>query len=217
MADRKTIAYYNQNAAAVFERYQRQGRDSASGLSPVSLCFLEFFPRKRFPRILEIGGGSGRDALTLLHHGYDVHLTDASPVLIQLARETFPELKNRSSVSILPELSEIQDRFDGILCSAVLMHIPEDEILDSIKRMRDLLKEKGQILISISSPNKREVHPGTYRDRENRLFYPYTPEAMKRLFERTGFMCLRQWDNRDSQGRDFLWHTMLFAGAQPAL
>jgi len=37
-------------------------------------------------RILELGGGTGEDAVFLAQHGLHVHLTDASPSMVQLAK-----------------------------------------------------------------------------------------------------------------------------------
>ena len=54
------------------------------------------------------------------------------------------------SVATLPELATIADKYyDGLLCSAVLMHLPEEELFDASFAIRRVLKEHGRLLLSI--------------------------------------------------------------------
>jgi len=64
---------------------QRYGawRSVAAQRRAVRRELLRVFPRGS--RVLEIGGGTGEDALWLIEQGRDVLLTDASPAMVQLA------------------------------------------------------------------------------------------------------------------------------------
>ncbi len=47
-------------------------------------------------RILDIGGAGGVYSLWLMDQGYEVHLIDALPLHVELARRTLSEHRNRS-------------------------------------------------------------------------------------------------------------------------
>lgn len=69
------------------------------------------------------------------------------------------------------------DRFDLVLCSQVLEHIPEP--LEVLKELRRVLKPGG--LIWASAPLFYEEHEQPYD------FYRYTQFGLRRLFEEAGF------------------------------
>ena len=64
----------------------------------VRSALLEGFPKRG--RVLEIGGGTGEDAAFLARSGYEVLLTDASPVMVDHARAKL--LSSRGSAEITP-------------------------------------------------------------------------------------------------------------------
>ncbi len=109
----------------------------------------------------------------------------------------------------LPELRTIKENsFDGVLCSAVLMHLLEELLFDSVYSIRRVLKENGRLLISVPSDLKYQGN----RDGEGRLFNGITLENFQLIFERIGFRLISRWDNDDSQGcQERQWATMLFS------
>lgn len=173
----------------------------------ICIYFPIAFPNKR-SKILDIGSGSGRDVLDLLKHGYDAYGVDASEQLICVSQINNPTLKERLFHSSLPKLEKITEKYDGILCSAVLMHIPKEHLFDSVYKIRELLNAGGRLLLSI--PLNRSVDRETFRDEEGRLFYPYSGEYLQLLLERVGFQIIGKWINKDSLHRDLEWITMLF-------
>ena len=127
--DQQTVNYYSENAQAVAARYE-------SVVSNLSESFQVAF--KANSKLLDIGCGSGRDLALLLVLGHDCFGLDATPELVDLSQKVHPELKGRVVQSALPTFDPpFGGQFDGILCSAVLMHIPEDQLVPaalSIKR-----------------------------------------------------------------------------------
>lgn len=71
-------------------------------------------------------------------------------------------------------------RFDGVLCSAVLMHLPEELIFDSLYSIRRMLKENGRLLISV--PNGLPFEGN--RDKHGRLLmgFPVTGYLIKNQY-----------------------------------
>jgi ubiquinone/menaquinone biosynthesis C-methylase UbiE len=69
--------------AVEFDRRYGEWRSVAAQRRAVRRELLRAFPRGA--RVLEIGGGTGEDALFLIRQGRDVLLTDASPAMVHLA------------------------------------------------------------------------------------------------------------------------------------
>jgi len=123
---------------------------------------------------------------------------------------THPNLAGRVSVGQLPELQEKPDAdFDAVLCSAVLMHVPEEQLFDAAFGIRRVLKPNGRLLLSL--PVESTIDPSTRRDASGRLFSGLTAERCQLLFERLGFNLAQRWDNPDSLGRpERTWASLLF-------
>ncbi len=204
--DRETVGYYDGNAAAVAARY----RGVCDG---ASVWFDEAFGG--FERILDVGCGAGRDLCLLLEKGHDAIGADVSRGMLATAAETCRQAgynpDNRLIEESLPDLATIPDAsFDGILCSAVLMHLPEERLFDSLYGMRRVLRPGGRLLLSI--PEARpDIDPHTRRDRDGRYFGDLPPSKLKLLLERGGFTLLWERINADALGRPgYAWSTFLF-------
>lgn len=61
--------------------------------------------------------------------GHDPYGVDATVEFVEIAQRLHPELMGRIIQSSLPSLEPpFGGRFDGVLCSAVLMHLPLTEL-----------------------------------------------------------------------------------------
>jgi SAM-dependent methyltransferase/phage repressor protein C with HTH and peptisase S24 domain len=200
--DFKTVEYYGKNAKAVAEVY-----DSSKG--GISRYFSSsFLPDSR---ILDIGCGNGRDLNILLSMGYDAKGIDACREFVDLYGSLNSDQRERMSFDKLPELSSVPDRtFDAVLCSAVLMHLPEELLFDASFSIRRVLKENGRLLLSVPLTGP-EVDADSKRDEKGRLFNGVAPENFELIFERIGFKLINRWDSDDSLDRkERKWATMLF-------
>ena len=201
--DPQTLEYYNRNAAATAKRY----RSVNPGIWEQQ--FRDSFPAGG--RLLDVGCGSGRDLSLLLSMGYDAHGTEPSEGFRAEAVRTFPQLVGRllPFALPLPEDADLGAPYDGIICSAVLMHVPEAELFDAAYSLKRVLQEKGRLWLSVSG-----FRPGldaTGRDEAGRLFRQLHPDYLVLLFERLGFRLLRRLDEADRLGRpEIQWHTFLF-------
>ena len=161
--------------------------------------------------ILEIGAGSGRDAARLRALGARVDAVEPSAGLRQLALATHPELSGRVHNGFLPGglPREIKEKYDGILLSAVIMHIPDAELFDTAFSLRERLTRGGKLLVSMPV-DRGDVRSDSDRDSLGRLMIIRTVEQVKLLFERLGFELQNEWKTADSAGRDILWATLFF-------
>jgi len=189
--DFQTQAFYSSNAALLAEQY----RSAAGG---VETWFDVAFPEGC--RVLDIGCAAGRDVSLLLEGGWDAFGVDPCPELIDEGLRLDSSLEGRLTVDALPVLATIPDSsFDGVLCSAVLMHLPEEILFDAAFGLRRVLKPGGRLLVSLPLDNTGE--PLTGRDERERFHNGISPERLELLLSRLGFTRIGRGENSDALGR----------------
>lgn len=201
MTDERTQHFYDNHATEL-------ARDYAGASDQMNNLLSRAFPESA-GRILDVGCGTGRDVMILLQRGFDAHGCDASPAMIETAMGTANKMGldpegSRFRVSKLPELDVYADGdFDGILCNAVLMHLPSEQLFDAVYGLRRLLKPGGALLVSVPETHP-EVDPNTRRTEDGRFFADLAPEQLLLLLERVGFRLdweSTQSDSLQRQGR----------------
>jgi len=150
-----TLKYYQDNAQTFFD-----------GTVNVDMSSLyETFTQHLAPgaRVLDAGCGSGRDAKAFQEMGYQVEAFDASPAMVELAREhTGLPVKVMSFAEV-----DWKEEFDGIWCCASLLHVPAVELLGVMRRLADALKPGGVWYVSFKyGDGEREVDGRRFTDME---------------------------------------------------
>ena len=200
--DRKTSEYYATSVKEAAELYV-----AAPEGKGVSRYFAEAFPAGS--SVLDLGCGSGRDVSRLLALGYDAYGIDGTAEMISFAVEHYPELKGRVKHAVLPHDGLYFNRkFNCILCSAMLMHIPDNDIFDTAYTIRSNLKENGRLLVSV--PLQRNDLDADGRTPDGRLHIVRPAEYYTLLFERLGFKEIGYYEDEDSLGRGVRWGVILF-------
>jgi 2-polyprenyl-3-methyl-5-hydroxy-6-metoxy-1,4-benzoquinol methylase len=199
--DARTVSFYSANAKDVADRYE-------SVQSPLAGYFSTVFSPGG--KILDIGCGSGRDMAELTRQGYSAYGIDATPEFVQLAQALHPELTGRVSQAVLPDFEvPFGGNFDGVLCSAVLMHIDTADLLTAALSIKRCLKVNGRLLLSV--PSHRSDVSETERDSTGRLFKSHTAADLSLIFEGLGFTLIDQWKNQDAMDRHGVeWVTVVF-------
>ena len=186
--DKQTIKFYEKEALNLAVVY-----DSCNG--GIADYFNTAFTAEM--HILEVGCGTGRDLARLVELGFDAEGVEPCKTFRQHAVKKYPSLKGRISNDHLPELFTIDsDSFNAVLCSAVLMHLPEEQVFDAIYAIRRVLKVDGRLLISV--PREDGLSEGKARDADDRLFNRIPPDKWQLIFERLGFTLISRWDSGDS-------------------
>jgi SAM-dependent methyltransferase len=166
--DLPTLKYYEKHAPEIAERYGRVQKGVAN-------YFNVAFPPGA--RVLDIGMGTGRDVAKLNALGWSAYGIEPSKALLDFALARHPELRNNFFLGSLPDkepgLKKLGGKFDGILCSAVLQHLPRVALFDSLFAIKSLLKPHGRVLISIPE-DRPDIEDN--RDKEGRLFTPIHPD-----------------------------------------
>ena len=98
---------------------------------------------------------------------------EPSAALRERALADHPELEGRLFHGFLPGglPTDIRPTYDGILLSAVIMHIPDAELFDAALQLRERLGKGGRLLLSMTI-ERSDVTPGDERDKLGRAHDP---------------------------------------------
>ncbi len=191
--DAGTRRYYEKHADAI-------ARSIVSIASPLRQYFATAFAQCR--RVLDVGVGPGRETAALLDAGYDAWGVEPIAALREFAVAQHPGLRGRLCAGALPDalppVAELGGLFDGVLCNAVLQHVPRARVDDALRALGALLVERGRVLVSV--PATRPGIDGE-RDAGGRLFTGITTAELASAFERTGFAVVDAWERNDALGR----------------
>lgn len=192
--DQKTVAAYNRSAKKIAQLHEN--------LLPSRLYQLI----KRFfidgEKSLDVGCGIGRDTHWLQQQGYQTSGLDAAQKMLFEARERYPN--QRFICDNLPLLAAIKDNyFNNLLCSAVIMHLPENQVSLAIKNLLRVTMPGGVLVLSFrrtNSINMRENH---------KLYTSLSVEKLTADFRKNGAVLLFYKKEHES-GRGIDWHNLVF-------
>lgn len=179
MQEQKTIHYYNSNA-----------KEFVLGTVAIDFEYTQKKFADRLPRnavILDFGCGSGRDTKYFIAKGYQVEAIDGSIELCRLASEyTGIEVKNM----FFNELEQVQ-KYDGIWACSSILHLPQNELLDVMRKMVIALKDKGIIYTSFKY--------GTFAgERNGRYFTDMTEDSFADFIKQIEAVTIEeQWISSD--------------------
>jgi len=202
--DKETIKVYNSKADYFFKKYSE---------NKVGIAKYFHIAFDRPQSILDIGSGCGRDLNELMRFGHNIKGIEPSSELHKLSQSHYPGLQGKIFVDQLPELNSLSndEKFDGIICSAILMHIPQIQLFDSVGSIKNHLNTGGRLLISIPNAYPNIDHD-TNRDLHGRLFNGLSEGQLSLLLERNGFRLIERWEDKSSAvGQEFIWITLLMS------
>lgn len=143
-----TINYYNQNADNYFERTVNIDMDK------FHKRFLSYLPAGGI--LLDAGCGSGRDAKAFQDLGYKVDAIDASG---ELAKRASQLLGKQVLCRRFDEITA-KETYDGIWTSATLLHVSDDQMLNSMRPIFNSLKSNGIWYISFKYGCEAKIERG---------------------------------------------------------
>ncbi len=191
-----TTDFYNSNSTTLSAQYD--GLDFES----VHTAWLDCIPEEG--SALDIGAGSGRDARYLAEQGLSVTAVEPSLGLRQIGIEN-SKMHNITWLNdSLPELSSVfklETKYDLILLSAVWMHIHKSNRDRAIRKLSNLLKPNGKIIVSLRHGNSPD----------ERVMYDVSSSELATLATEYGLQCeiLSDGVNKDTLGRDDVtWQTI---------
>jgi len=190
---------YSRDAKHFFEQYQQLRFED------VHASWLRHLPEK--PGFaLDVGAGSGRDAVALAERGWEVLAVEPATGLRELAESASSGCSVQWGDDQLPELGHIRSlgrRFQLILVSAVWMHLPTHKRPSAFKTLAELLAPAGIIIITLRHGP----------DDDERVFHETNRDELENLADTQSLTSLSvpEETQTDQIGRrEVSWQTVVF-------
>jgi 2-polyprenyl-3-methyl-5-hydroxy-6-metoxy-1,4-benzoquinol methylase len=193
--DEETLQFYRGNAEAYAGRTftSRQAR---------LMAFLAQLPPGA--SILELGCGAGGDTAEMLARGFDVHPTDGSPEMADVASK---HLGRTVETLLFHDLDEVE-AYDAVWANACLLHVPRAELADILARIWRAIKAEG---VFYASYKKGDVDG---RDTLNRYYNYPSPDWLRATYSEAGNWSSLSIETGEVIGFDDKMATMLFVVAR---
>ncbi|MGB0938495.1 MAG: methyltransferase domain-containing protein [Colwellia sp.] len=208
-----TTQFYNDNADKLVKQYL------SKSFEEVHKTWIHLLPsvlKNSHARILDLGAGAGRDAKYLAERAKKEHGLENSVQIFAIepakefskrGQETTEGLNVKWLDDSLPALNNISKQevsFDLILLSAVWMHVPPSDRKRAIRKLANLLKPGGKIVISLR-------HGQTKEDITERQMHIVCADELKQLATDVGlFTKFETQKEADELGRDHVsWQTVV--------
>jgi SAM-dependent methyltransferase len=186
--EKSTLNYYNQHAS---EFKAHRGEELSQYWSTELARFHELLPQGA---ILEVGCGTGNEALLLKEMGYDYYGTDISTGMLTEAKTRCPE-----GLFVCQDLrsSALSSEFDGLISIATLLHLEKDELTSALSILRNQIRSSGIGLLTL----KEGV--GTEVDTKGRFYTYYSHEELTKHLIDAGFNIV-DITTHPEKGHDFI-------------
>ena len=154
--------------------------------------------------VLDVGAGSGRDARAMAAMGHEVVAVEPSPAFRVLAArdgECLTWVDDR--LPDLPVVSATGRSFGFILCSAVLMLLPPEDLAHSFAALQALLARRGRLAISLRAPAAGEPR---------QVFHAHSDGEMAGFARAASLEVVHRATPGDALGRPaMVWRSFVFA------
>ena len=153
--------------------------------------------------VIDIGAGSGRDASWFASKGYSVLAVEPSATMREEGRRRHPDSGITWLDDSLPGLSEVYRlgaSFDVAMLSAVWMHLPPTERERAFRKVVNLLKPNGMIIVKLKT--------GPFE--EDRGMHPVSAKEIDHLARNSSAVLVSESTSKDMLGRgDTEWKTLV--------
>ena len=158
--------------------------------------------------VAELGCGPGRVTAYLRDLGLDVFGVDLSPVMIDLARETYPDL--RFEVGSMDALDLADGQLNGIVSWYSVIHAPPQDVPPYFAEFRRVLAPDGTLLLAFF---ESEGEPITAFDHKVTTAYRWPIDDLAGLAGEAGFTEVGRMLREPCEGERFRrGHLLMRAG-----
>ncbi len=171
---------------AVAVLYAELARDSLDALPldrAVLAAFAELARANGAGPVAELGCGPGYLTAHLRDLGLDVFGIDLSPVMIDLARETYPDL--RFELGSMDALDLPDGKLNGIVSWYSVIHAPPQDVPSYFAEFRRVLAPGGHLLLGFF---ESEGEPVTAFDHKVATAYRWPIDDLAKLAGEAGFI-----------------------------
>lgn len=139
--------------------------------------FLALLQQEGKTTLLEIGAGTGKDALFFQENGLRVVCTDLSPAMVALCRAKGLEAYEMDFLN----LDFAPASFDAIYALNCLLHVPGAALPAVLEKIRSLLRPAGLFFLGVYGGFEKEgINENDYHD-PPRFFSHHTDEFMQEV------------------------------------
>ncbi|AUZ04058.1 hypothetical protein ADP71_02380 [Vitreoscilla sp. C1] len=176
----QTIQYYDEHAQEFYADTVNVSMDNVYGQ------FLSHLPTTG--RLLDVGCGSGRDAHYFKQQGYEVIAMDASITLCELASK----LLNQPVLNMQFQDIHWQNHFHGIWACASLLHCPENELPEVLRKLQDALIIGGVMYVSFK-------YGDSSREKGGRIFTDMNENTLQVAINSLNLQIKKLWKTSDNR------------------
>lgn len=204
--DKSKLAVSTYNKIA--KDYDQQYFDDISN-NPLLDLFIEKLPRGA--KVLDAGCGPGQNSAYMRKKGINVTGIDLSQEMLTIARNKvsgidFLEMDLR-------HLDFEEKAFDGILAAYSLIHIPMEELPETLKGLHRILKPGGILAVIAQTGKPDQIVPEPFLPNENMFFNFFSKPGLRSLLVKAGFK-VNTLVEHSAQDQDTMSQSILFALAQ---
>ena len=185
----KTIEVYEEFGGKYLERNEEaiknnpRAKKDDEQQKELLKTYMEGLPRDA--KIFEVGSAGGRDAKYLHSLGYNnITVSDVADYFLKrLESEGFTPVR----FNLIKD--DFDDKYDFILCWAVLVHFTKDEAKTAILKMSEALKTGGRIALCVKHKEGCKEDWGDFYGQigAKRYFSYWDKDELERCMERSGF------------------------------
>jgi len=122
-------------------------------INPLPIFFKEKISGNRNLKILDIGCGFGALLLSLKNEGFlNIRGIDSSAPAVEYCRQ---KNLNVELIELKNFLAKNQEKFDLICANHLIEHLKKEEIIETLKKIRECLAEKGNFYLTV--PNAQSA------------------------------------------------------------
>ena len=154
MSKADNLTYYNDKAVELAKSYD--GLKTPDVLEAFCEAVKKLPKTAHARRALDIGCGSGRDAVWLAEQGYKVTAVDGSAEMLKEAAHNQNHKDVEYVLDTAPELNKLigsGQKFEVILMSAFIFHFDKSAREKIFKAMQQVAAENCLFYVSVRSPN----------------------------------------------------------------
>jgi len=191
MVRQEAEAAYNQIA----EEYAIRHREMPPRIAELGERFLGYLTPGA--RILDAGCGPGRDMAWMETQGFSVTGIDISSGMVAQARE---RVHGQVWQMDMCHLSFPEASFEGVWCSAALLHVQQAQAPEALRQMRRVLIPQGVLFLSMLEGDGEAWEPEASEFAGVQRLFVYHPlKEAEVLLAQAGFAVVEQY--RDVAGK----------------
>ncbi|MEU4272865.1 class I SAM-dependent methyltransferase [Streptomyces sp. NPDC026092] len=172
------------DAAATYARLFRDSLRESPLDRAILGAFAESVRASGNGRVADLGCGPGHVTAHLDELGLEAFGVDASPAMIELARQAYPSL--RFDVGSMAALDIADGTLGGVLSRWSIIHTPPQELPLILREFERILTPGGHLLVGFSA-SEGAAHPTQVFDHTVAPAYRWWPDHIAALLRESGF------------------------------